>query len=145
MCIEVIVCNVSVVFWDTVYKNQPTPKAVVAGLTADRRGQRTRFIPCVRGPRKTLVFRQSVLSEDVWRMSCVDITDSSWPVVVALAPAAGTTQSRAVKVRYDDCCELPTCCQVSSLNENKAKSLCRRYPSGVVKYPFRTRPRCLCA
>ncbi|GFN90744.1 phosphoinositide phospholipase c [Plakobranchus ocellatus] len=33
-------------------------------------------------------------------------------------------------------CEIPACYEVSSLNENKAKQLCRRSPLATVTYPF---------
>lgn len=33
-------------------------------------------------------------------------------------------------------CEVPSCYLVSSLNENKAKQLCRRSPLATVLYPF---------
>ncbi|KAK3797679.1 hypothetical protein RRG08_054698 [Elysia crispata] len=33
-------------------------------------------------------------------------------------------------------CEVPACYEVSSLNENKAKQLCRRSPLATVTYPF---------
>jgi len=62
------------------------------------------------------------------------MNEQMWPI--AAGPLLATTQSSGVKVRYETGCELPSCYQVSSLNENKAKSLCRKYPSGVIKYPF---------
>jgi len=70
---------------------------------------------------------------------CEDIGDvQSWSSGgwSASGPLLVTTQLPGVKVRYETDSELPTCCQVSSLNENKAKSLSRKYPSGVIKYPF---------
>lgn len=38
--------------------------------------------------------------------------------------------------KSDDAGIYRSCYQVSSLNENKAKNICRKQPSGVVKYPF---------
>ena len=61
------------------------------------------------------------------------MSDQMWPTAGSLL---ASTQSGGAKVRYEADYDLPTCCQVSSLNENKAKSLCRKYPPGVIKYPY---------
>jgi len=35
-----------------------------------------------------------------------------------------------------DGADMPACFQNSSLNESKAKNLCRKHPTQVIKYPF---------
>jgi len=64
----------------------------------------------------------------------IDASDQTW------WPTAGqlltTTQSSGAKIRHEADYELPSCCQVSSLNERAAKTMGRKYPSSFIKYPF---------
>ena len=64
---------------------------------------------------------------------CIDLSDGTWPSV---GPMLVSTQSSGTKVLRHETSEQPSCCQVSSVNENKAKNIFRKYPSGIIKYPF---------
>ena len=67
------------------------------------------------------------------RRSGILSSNPSTPTILSEKSEISVSSSMIRQRRPDS---VPPCYQVSSLNENKAKQLCRRSPIGVIKYPF---------
>jgi hypothetical protein len=92
--------------------------------------------PTTSAKQKKMAARKSILHSGSALMSAsVDISDQNY---TPLPPTS------AIKVRVDPDFDTPSCYQVSSLNESKAKNICRKYPTGVInhteKHLMRTYP-----